>query len=570
MIAFEDHVALFSTFLDRRSEIVEAIESRLLNVRDKDLSRRRDRQHFERLLESCFFERRGLPISSRALKGQLTAAHVADGFEPVPLDQYAHDMDPLELIVRAYEFWQGTRWPGKSGRLTFADMIFAVDVLSQLQHFSLRVWDAGTGEADNRLSVVQHLLDRLNTASPSFVRVGDARWLIQIAQGPLTRQVSPYFSVARHVSESFSDERRLEIHKAGAKLAGGHLRSQLRYRAWNSGRPVDDPELLAFNRNSNSMDSALLVRDLVPLLDAYRTAVRKKSGHRSGLADAILQGLSADPELLVVRLDLLKPYTWIEDLFVGTALGDEQLSLLDRYRELVAASSEALIEDAGDLDPGRQAYSPFGIVYGFCSDVLSNMAMAALITQAGDPLSFEDTFDSCGHLDEKLVRAHTWARLPRRGAEREHFEHSPDWGSEMFGRLISALEQRASRAGQANASDRPNARIFVSTHNRQSPPVAEVERSTEVASANEYCFTSDMSRAIACGATFQSEAEMIDGRHEGRFLASVKVDGSWFGVSKLVLTIFLAQGRHAAITGVPEDAIDVIRLVCDGLVKTEA
>jgi hypothetical protein len=316
------------------------------------------------------------------------------------------------------------------------------------------------------------------------------------------------------------------------------------------------------------MDSALLVRDLVALLDAYRIAIRNNGEHRIELADAILQGLSADPELMVVRLDLLKPYTWIEDLFRGTALGDEQLSLLDRYRELMAASSEALIEDAGHLDPGRQIYSPFGIVYGFCSDVLSNMAMAALITQAADPLSFEDTFDSCGHLDEKLVRASTWARLPRRGAEREHFEHSPDWGSEMYARLISALERRVSRPGEPNASGHPNSFIFVSSQNRQSPPAAEMDSPAEAVNANEYCFTSDMSRAVASGATFQSEAEMIDSRNEGRFLASVKVDGSWFGVSKLVLTLFLAQGKHAAMTAVPEDAVDVIQLVCGGLIKT--
>ena len=62
---------------------------------------------------------------------------------------------------------------------------------------------------------------------------------------------------------------------------------------------------------------ALLVRDLVPLLDRYSAACERQDGNaRLALADAIFQGLSADPELLLTRLDLLGPSTMIEDLFV--------------------------------------------------------------------------------------------------------------------------------------------------------------------------------------------------------------------------------------------------------------
>ena len=63
------------------------------------------------------------------------------------------------------------------------------------------------------------------------------------------------------------------MHKAGAVLAGGHLRSQQRYRASETGRAFDDPEVLSITRNSNSMDVALLAGDLVALLERYGAAL---------------------------------------------------------------------------------------------------------------------------------------------------------------------------------------------------------------------------------------------------------------------------------------------------------
>jgi hypothetical protein len=43
--------------------------------------------------------------------------------------------------------------------------------------------------------------------------------LIQTAQGPLTRQLAPYFKIAERVSASFGNAEALDIHAAGAKLA---------------------------------------------------------------------------------------------------------------------------------------------------------------------------------------------------------------------------------------------------------------------------------------------------------------------------------------------------------------
>src|SRR6187402_1901633 len=131
--SFSDHVALADRFLHRRQDIVERIEQTLLNVRDKDTSRRRDRPFFERTFGACFFDLPELPPELSRLQGQLAARHLADGFEPVVSEnRYVNELDPLELVLRAYEYWDRHRWPGRSGRLSYAQTLYGVCMLRML------------------------------------------------------------------------------------------------------------------------------------------------------------------------------------------------------------------------------------------------------------------------------------------------------------------------------------------------------------------------------------------------------------------------------------------------------
>ena len=269
-VSFPDHVALLNEWLTVHQAIVEQIESRLLNVQGKDTARHPSRDYFDRIFSACFYDTPGLPRALSGLRGQLLASHVADGFEPVVLDNAAQTLDPLELILRAYHVWEHGRWPGRNGRLSYARVLFGVFLLRQLEALSLRIWDDDPVLAADRLRDIQGLLDRLNGLLHPHLLVRDARWLIQTAQGPLTRHLAPYFRIADRIAESFTGAGGLELHAAGVKLAGNHLRSQLRYRSAELNLPVDDPIVLAVTRNSNAMDTALLVRDLVPLLDAYQ------------------------------------------------------------------------------------------------------------------------------------------------------------------------------------------------------------------------------------------------------------------------------------------------------------
>src|SRR4029078_8572253 len=102
-----------------------------------------------------------------------------------------------------------------------------------------------------------------------------------------------------------------------------------------------------------------------------------------------------------------------------------------------------------------------------------------------------------------------------------------------------------------NASSLPDARLFVVPESIDAPSSPANAIPERAVSAQEHCVTSDVKRALATGATAFPKGQILLDRKEGRFLASVEVDGKWFGVSKVLLTACTAQGRHALITGVP-------------------
>ena len=569
--SFSDHIGLLGQFLAGRRQIVEDIDRRVLNVRGKAAAQGTDRASFDDILTSCFFESPAVSAEGSRLKGQLAAAHLAEGFDPVPADGYPREVDPVGLVHYAQHVWDRDRWPGRNGRISYAESLYAVFILGQLAHLSLRIWDEGNHIASERLQQVQRLLDLLNTVRAAPL-VRDARWLIQIAQGPLTAHLKPYFVTADRVAGSFMDRDRREIHKAAAALAGGHLRSQLRHRSWQTGWSYDDRQVIALTHLSNSMDLALLIRDLVPLLEAYGAACLEPDGNeRLELADAILQGLSADPELLLTRLDLLGPSTMIEDLFSArsddgevryTPAGRAHRECLKKYAALIGQTAASLKKDALSLDPAHAVYSPLGIVYGFCADILSNMVLNTLHASSSVDLSLEDTFISRGQLEHKRAQAQEWQCLPKAEGEREAFEHSTEWAAAMFARLMSGLEARAARPTDPNASAFPASRLYVVPRGATIDSWPEGTLPAGIVSAQEHCLTSDVTRARDTAATALSRTRLSADRAEGRFLASVEADGAWFGVSKALLTICTSQGKDALICDVPPGVIDVLRLTC--------
>jgi len=88
----------------------------------------------------------------------------------------------------------------------------------------------------------------------------------------------------------------------------------------------------------------------------------------------------------------------------------------------------------------------------------------------------------------------------------------------------------------------------------------------DIASAQEHCITSDLRRALANGETAFPKSQMLLDRKEGRFLASIELDGKWFAVSKALLTACLCQGKDAYIANVPEAAIEILTLTSPELI----
>lgn len=603
--AFSDYIGLMERFLAARRAIVDDLERQLFGARGRVSAQHADRDSIADIFKTCFFESPAIARDLTRLSRQLDAAHLADGFEPARQDGYSRGLDPVELVLRAFHHWERDRWPGRNARLVFADSLYAVFMLRQLELLSLRIWDkdeeggrvhfsVDTNVATEkctrplfteRLQQVQRLLDLLN-GHPGGIRLArDARWLIQTAQGPLTRHVKPYIVNAGHVSRSFTGPDRVAVHTAGAVLAGGHLRSQLRHLSWRTGWTFDDPRLLALTRASNSMDMALLVRDLVPLLEAYEEACARQDGYaRLVLADAILQGLSADPELLLTRLDLLEPSTLLEELFVArgdagaarfTEMGETHRACLGRYGELVARTATSLRHDGRAFDPAHAAYSPLGVVYGFCADLFANVVLNTSRTvrrvrlqpdldrpEPDSDLTLEDLFDGRNRLEEKRALAEAWEGLPKDERERAPFEHSTDWGARMYARLVVALEARATRPTTPNASTIPNARLYVVPRGVAIDTLPDGALPAGIVHAQEHCLTSDAARARLTGATALTADRLSADRAEGRYLASASVEGVWFAVSKVPLTLFTSHGTDVLMTEVPDGVVDVLRCVC--------
>ena len=385
-VPFQAHLELLQSFLAHRDEIVESIE-RVLNAQRKPNPSDQDDSLLSRDFEDCFFTPGVTPGQSR-LRGQLEEAHWASGFRPRELPGLHNGLvDPAEMMRRGSHLWRQTHWPGRTGRVRYAHTLFNLYVIRCLALLSMRLWDAGPSSAGDRLAQVQGVLDQLWRTTPADqpVLVRDARWLIQLAQSPATDELGAYFEVAEKIAETLSEEDRIEIHKAGARMAAGHLRSQIRYASMKKAVPLDEHSVVLSTRNSNALDFALLIQDLVPLLEAYEHAWRSGDGDkRLELADAICQGISPDPELFLNRVELLGAYSMIEHLFITTdrdghvvytPMGQRHVQLLQEYEARIGRVSKPLSDDCSHFRPVAGAYSPYGVLYGFSTDLIEHMAL---------------------------------------------------------------------------------------------------------------------------------------------------------------------------------------------------
>jgi hypothetical protein len=557
---FHAHIELLHFFLAHRDDIVERIQG-TLNAQRKPIEYQRDSSLLSRQFEDCFFTHPGVTHDQSRIRGQLEEAHRAQ-FRPREMPGVHNGLiDPAEIMTRVFHLWQQTRWPGRNGRVRYALTLFNLYVIRCLELLTTRLWDAGSSGAGERLSQVQRVLDQLWTITPADqpVLVRDARWLIQLAQSPATDDLGAYFEVAQNVEEMLSDQDRIEIHKAGVRMTAGHLRSQIRYLSSKKA----EQSLVVTTRNSNALDFALLIQELVPLLDAYEQACHSEDRpKRLELADAICQGLSADPELFVNRVALLSAYSMIEDLFITTnpdgrvaytPMGQRHVRLLQEYEARIGRVSKPLSEDCPHFRPVAGACSPYGVLYGFSSHLIEHMALKASQPDAVTHFSLEDVFVGKDAVPDKLAWVSGWRKLPHLTREVEKlFDYPQQFAEDMFDRLERALRKGVS-------DNEVNGRLFVqAAATLQGDSTASLIPDLPV----RYIRSSDTQLVAEQKAVSLEEPRLLSDRREGKYVVSYGTPGGWVAITKDILTEVLGAGCDVKVAGLPPVAIGVLTLTC--------
>ncbi len=571
---FAAHVELLHLLLNRRGAVVESIQE-LLNAQHKPTTSAPDRATMRRQFEDCVFTAAHLARQHTVLRGQLRTAHRASGFIPSTIPAMHNDLiEPAEVMSRGISRWQMTRWPGRNGRIRFAQTLFNVYVIQYLELLVMRLWDAGPDGAGGRLRQAQQLLDLLWKASPSDqpVLVRDVRWLIPVAQSPANERLAPYFDVADLIAGALAEEDRLEINKASVLLAGGHLRSQLRHYMRSEGESLADNSLILRTRRSNALDFALAVQSLVPMLRAYETACHGgDTERRFEMAGAICQGVSPDPELFVNRTDLLGAYTMIEELFViedpegrivMSPMGQRHVGLMREYASLIVRMAKPLLEDCPRFRPVPGGYSPYGVMYGFSNNLLEHMAAKTSGPDAPARFSLEDVFDERDSGADKLAWVSGWRKAPHISLEvQKLYEYPQQFAEQIFERLEAAFHA-SSAASARDLAGRAGRLLIATTDDTEGD--ARAMRMPDLPA--KYVLSSDQQLVASGRARLMEQDSLLHDRHEGIYLVSYQTPGGWVAISKDVLTEVLGTGNSARVPELPSPAAGVLRHMCKDLV----
>lgn len=562
-VPFAAHIQLLRSFLLQRDAIAAKILE-LLNAQQKPLHYQQDRALLSRVFEDCFFKLPAVAPEQAGLRGQLKAVHRAHGFIPAAIPGMHNDVvDPAVMMMRAFQVWRMTRWPGRNGRARYAHTLFNLFLIQNLELLGMRLWDEGTGVAGERLAQLQAVLDALWQSSPADqpVLLRDARWLIPLAQSPANAGLAPYLAIAELIAGSFTDEDRVQICRAGVMLAGGHLRSQLRHYFLSQGETLTDQSQILRSRRSNALDFSMAIQGMVPLLKAYEHAIKDgNTGRRRELASAICQGISPDPDLFVNRTDLLFPYSMIEHLFIEvegnaaryTHSGQRHVQLLGEYTMLINRLAGSLHEDCLEFRPVPGSCSPYGVIYGFSNNLLEHMAVKTLQADTGMRFSLEDAFVDERDGTDRLAWVSGWRKLPHIDPEvLKMYEYPQQFAEEIFARIEQAL-------GHHGTARPATGRLSLAAASSWPELPAR------------YVVSSDAQVVAAGRAQAWEETRLLHDREEGELLVSYRTSGGLVAISKDFLTAELEPGRHVRIAGLPDEAASVLALMCPGLIARES
>jgi hypothetical protein len=311
----------------------------------------------------------------------------------------------------------------------------------------------------------------------------------------------------------------------------------------------------------------------VPLLEAYENACHSEDGEkRLEVADAICQGISPDPELFLNRVELLGAYSMVEHLFITTErdghvsytpMGQRHVQLVQEYEARIGRLSKPLYDDCPHFRPVAGAYSPYGVLYGFSSDLLEHMALKTLQPDSVTRLGLEDVFVGEEANTDKLAWVSGWRKLPHLPREVEKlFDYPQQFAEDIFARIEQALRRRVS-GGESNAVVQTGRLFIVPGDNPEADSKASMIPHLPV----RYIRSSDRQMVAAHNAEYRDEPQLLSDRREGRCAVSYQTPGGWVAITKGFLTEVLGAGRDVKIIGLPPVAVGVLKLMCRNLFK---
>jgi hypothetical protein len=239
-------------------------------------------------------------------------------------------------------------------------------------------------------------------------------------------------------------------------------------------------------------------------------------------------------------------------------MGRRHLQLIQEYEALIGRLSRPLRDDCPHFRPVEGAYSPYGVLYGFSSNLLEHMAFKTLQPEAAVHFSLEDVFVGLDANADKLAWVSGWRKLPHLTQEVEAlFDYPRQFAEDVFDRIADALRRRVSDS-EANAAGRTGRLFILPEDNPEADSIPDLPV--------PYIGSSDMQLVAAHKAEYRDEPHLLSDRREGRCVLSYKTPGGWVAITKAFLTEVLGAGRDVKIVGLPPVAAGVLELMCPNLV----
>jgi hypothetical protein len=243
-------------------------------------------------------------------------------------------------------------------------------------------------------------------------------------------------------------------------------------------------------------------------------------------------------------------------------MGRRHVQLLERYEGWIGRLSKPLYDDCLNFRPVAGACSPYGVLYGFSSDLIEHMALKAMQPEAVTRFSLEDVFAGSEASADMLAWVSGWRKLPHLKPEVERlFDYPQQFAEDVFDRIEHALRRRVSN-GEANAVVRTGRLFVLPGHDAQPDSEAPMIPDLPV----QYIASSDMQLVAAHKAHYCDEPRLLSDRREGKCLVSYRTTGGSVVITKAILTEVLGAGRDVKIVGLPALAAGGLKLMCPDLV----